>query len=218
MKSSFKINAFVPASFVNPNAGILDQPLKLDIEATVEYTQTEYMSVLGVSERFLDRFMAIVEGRCGIKPIIPVESTDPVSPEEHQHIVYPNDISSEIEWFDCSVEVARCLILNKNYNRKYYPASLKVVASMEDAHPIIRRFARDLDRHLRELLEDSNMALAELDERLKVFSHAGRVWAERYDYDSGRYNAYEGEGFDLLIEALQDVTAEEEYLANGNRD
>ena len=213
MKSSFKINAFVPAHFVNPNAGILDQSLRLDLEATVEYTEAEYISVLDVSERFLGRFLAIVEARCGIKPV--VESTDSVSPEEEQHIVYPTDISSEVEWLDCSIEAARCLMLNKDYNRAYYPATLKVVASMENGHPIIRRFARDLERHLRELLEDSDMVEAELDERLKVFTHAARIWAERHD--SGRYRYDANEGIDLLIEALQDVTAEEQYLANGDR-
>lgn len=74
MKSSFRINALVPASFVNPNAGILDKSLKLEIEATVEYTEAEYISALGVSEQFLGRFMAIVEGRSGIKPVVSEDS------------------------------------------------------------------------------------------------------------------------------------------------
>jgi len=82
MKSTFKINAIVPAQAFNPNAGIFDHALKVDMEITAEYTETEYLCVLAASERFLNRFLAVVEARCGIVPIVEVESVDSTSTEE----------------------------------------------------------------------------------------------------------------------------------------
>jgi hypothetical protein len=212
MKSSFKINSVVPAHFVNPNAGILDQSLRLDIEATVEYTEAEYMSVLSFSEKFINRFLAIAENRYGVKPVVSVESTDPVSPAEGRLIVYPADINSEMEWFDCSIEATRCLMMDRDYSKSYYPATLKAVAAMslDDVHPVIRKFAKNLENHLQELLEDSGSILTELDERYKVLRHASRIWAKKYD-DALPCDC------DLFIEALQEVTSEEEYLAGGNK-
>jgi hypothetical protein len=103
-------------------------------------------------------------------------------------------------------------MMDRDYSRKYYPATLKAVASMamDDVHPVIRKFAKDLDRHLQELLEDSGSILTELDERYKVLRHASRIWAEK-QHDTLPCDC------NLLIEALEDVTIEEEYLAGGNK-